>query len=155
MATDCIKTATSLFQSVSLMLPSDFSGAGVVFYYDLCDLPFVSLGAGLPARPQLPVSGIGRIAPILAQVSSLSSSFHDGFHFIELKHKKLTHLAQFVSPPIPNPSEVPELKASGARHMTALLSSRVRGIVGVGILASAGKVYYYESGMCRTRGIDQ
>ncbi|GEM_PF-2144075 len=39
--------------------------------------------------------------------------------------------------------------------MTALLSSRVRGIVGVGILASAGKVYYYESGMCRTRGIDQ
>lgn len=150
-----METAMSLFHSVSLMLPDDFSGTGVLFYDDLCDLPFVSLGAEHPARPRLPISGIGRIAPVLAQVSSLSSSFHDGFHFIELKHERLTHLAQFVSPPIPNLSEEPEPKASGARHMTALLSSRVRGIVGVGILASAGEVYYYESGVCRTRGIDQ
>lgn len=148
MGTGCMKTAASLFRSVSLMLPADFSGTGVIFYDHLEDLPFVALGADVPARPKLPITGIENIAPVLAQVSSLTSSFHDGFHFIDVRREKLTHLAQFVSPPLPSMVEDAAPNASGARHMTALLSSRVRGIVGVGVLASAGNVYYYQGGAC-------
>lgn len=155
METGRMKTAASLFRSVSLILPPDFSGTGVIFYDHLEDLPFVSLGSHGPARPKLPITGMENIASVLAQVSSLRSSFHDGFHFIDLTGEKLTHLAQFVSPPLPKLLKGAAPNASGARHMTALLSSKVRGIAGVGVLASAGQVYYYQDGECLAGGVAQ
>lgn len=130
---------------VAAKLPSDFSGLGVVFYRSLHALPHTPLTLPREEAPSLPVDGAAEVALSLARAGSKSSSHHDGFHFVHLVSLRLTHLSQYVSPPIPQRlASVPV--GGGARHMTAILASQVEGITSVGLLTQRGQIALYEGG---------
>jgi hypothetical protein len=138
--------ATTLLRCVALQLPTDFTGVGVVFYENLDALPFLGLEVFPAQQFRLPVNGLESIASTLACASSAKSGWHDGFHFVDVSGQQLTHLAQFISPPLPPTNEsVP--KASGARHMTAMLATKVEGIVGIGVLTHGHELAYFERGV--------
>lgn len=137
--------AKALLFAVSEKQPPDFSGLGVVFYEDLEALPLIALDSSESAAFLKPVEGIPAIAAALASVSSRSSGCHDGFHLIDIRNERLTHLAQFLSPPIPPQGDL-TVRASGARHMTALLATRVIGVLATGILGSSNEVTLYANG---------
>lgn len=127
-------------------LRPDFVGLGVVFYTDLNRLPFLQLAADLPL-PTLPVVGGRDIARHLVEVSRLRSRWHDGFHFVDREKECLTHLAQFVSPPLPKAGGfVPPL--TGARLMSAALATLVEGISHVGIISSRRELLLFSGGQC-------
>jgi hypothetical protein len=135
--------AITLLQRIADQLPSDFSGLGIVFYENLEKLPFISLEVLSRDQIHLPVRGIEAIASTLASVSSSSSGWHDGFHFVDTSKQQLTHLAQFLSPPLPEP-KTSAPKASGARHMTAMLAARINGIAGIGILTQSSELVFFD-----------
>jgi hypothetical protein len=137
--------AKNVLFAVSENQPSDFAGLGVVFYDYLEALPLIALDSSQTAESLTPVDGMQAIAATLASASSRSSGCHDGFHLVDLKTERLTHLAQFLSPPIPPKSDL-TVRASGARHMTALLATRVRGVVAIGILGTSDEVTLYANG---------
>lgn len=127
--------------------PRDFTGLGVVFYTSLADLPHLPLGQSLPAGLGLPVVGVERVAITLAAVSDRTSAWHDGFHLVEADTLSLTHLCQFLSPGIPTEfSHPPGAEPTGARHMTALLVSRLQGIECVGLLTNQDELTLFERG---------
>ncbi|WP_080582614.1 hypothetical protein [Xanthomonas phaseoli] len=127
-------------------LTSDFAGLGVVFYTDLNRLPFLQLAADAPV-PELPVIGSHEIATQLLEVSRVQSCWHDGFHFVDPEKECLTHLAQFVSPPLPKAGDaVPAL--TGARLMTASLASLVEGILHVGVISNRRELLLFSGGKC-------
>lgn len=139
--------ALGVLRAASAQLPADFAGLGVIFYATLDELSFLGLDVPPVAEIPLPVSGQAAIATALARVSSVRSGWHDGFHFVDVRREALSHLAQFVSPPLPQlPATAPA--AAGARHMTAALASRVRGIHGCGILTSRSELAYFSNGRC-------
>lgn len=123
----------------------DFSGLGIVFYDSLAALPFLPLEVAGSESFDLPVCGLGAISEVLTRTARPSSQWHDGFHFVQTGSVCLTHLCQFIAPPIPDTDNALP-RASGARHMTALLASRVSGIVNVGLLTQEREVTIYESG---------
>lgn len=126
-------------------LSDDFSGLGIVFYASLAALPFLPLEVTGSESFDLPVSGLSAISDVLARTARRSSHWHDGFHFVQAGSVCLTHLCQFIAPPLPDTGDALP-RASGARHMTALLASRVSGIVMVGLLTQERVVSIYESG---------
>lgn len=73
---------------------------------------------------------------------------HDGFHLIEAKSGDLTHIAQFVSPPLDvalaNPFAV---WPQGARQMTALLISTLPQVETAAVISAEGYVHIYENGL--------
>lgn len=140
--------AAKLLSDVARQRPDDFTGLGVVFYEDLKALPFIGLHVLSDHQIDLPVTDLGEISTQLAAASSASSAWHDGFHFVDGRARTLTHLAQFLSPPIPMPTERADAPlATGARHMTAMLASQLPGILGVGLLAQDGEITLFENGM--------
>lgn len=138
--------AASLLRQVARQLPTDFTGLGVVFYEKLDALPFIGLEVSPSQQFLLPVNGLVGIASALALASSAKSGWHDGFHFVDVSTQQLTHLAQFISPPLPRTGE-PAPKAAGARHMTAVLATRVKGIVGIGVLTQGHELAFFERGV--------
>lgn len=145
MASPVQQFAAALLRHIALQLPNDFTGLGVVFYEDLSALPFIALDISTGQKIRLPVNGLKDIASTLARASSATSDWHDGFHFVDVSKQQLTHLAQFLSPPLPQNGE-PAPKASGARHMTAMLSTKVEGIVGIGLLTHGHELAFFERG---------
>lgn len=134
-----------ILRHVAPQLSSDFTGFGIVFYDILTSLPYLQLAIVSDESFDLPVRGTELICEVLAQTSRLSSAWHDGFHFVDAGSRSLTHLCQYIAPPLPTLSNVVPL-ASGARHMTALLASRVVGISAVGLLTRDLNASIYESG---------
>lgn len=138
-------SAQLLLQHAAPRLASDFAGLGVVFYETLAALPHLQLEVRGDERFDLPVAGLVPISGLLARAARRSSPWHDGFHFVHVGSGALTHLCQFIAPPIPDPSEV-RPRAGGARHMTALLASSVPGIVAIGLLTHDREASIYEAG---------
>ncbi len=89
--------------------------------------------------------GANQIATVLSRLASVRSRWHDGFHFIDASAVRLTHVAQYISPPIP-PRLGPCSFMGGARHMSAILASRIDGIAMVGVLTSKGEISMYVDG---------
>lgn len=146
MPTPHTQAVMRLLTQVTQNLTEDFSGLGVVFYGSLQTLPFLPLEVGGDERFELPISGLDAMADVLARTARRSTHWHDGFHLVHIDQLRLTHLCQFISPPLPRAGEsVPQ--ASGARHMTALLASRVDGVVATGILTKERVASIYESGV--------
>lgn len=139
-------SADKLLRHAAPQLASDFAGLGVVFYDTLAALPHLQLEVGGDERFDLPVTGLEPISLLLARTARRSSPWHDGFHFVHVGSGALTHLCQFIAPPIPDPSEA-RPRAGGARHMTALLASNVPGIVAIGLLTHDRAASIYEAGV--------
>jgi len=138
-------SAQQLLQHAAPRLASDFAGLGVVLYETLAALPHLQLEVEGDERFDLPVAGLEPISGLLARTARRSSPWHDGFHFVHVGSGALTHLCQFIAPPIPDLSEV-HPRAGGARHMTALLASNVPGIVAIGLLTHDRAASIYEAG---------
>lgn len=141
-----IEFSRFILSAVAQRRPESFAGVGLIFYRDLAALPHLQL-RGSPECPALPVRGLLAIAETVAAVSAQSSPWHDGFHFIDIEEEMLTHLSQFLSPPIPSYPRAFDAKLpTGARQATALLASSTSGIACTGLVSVAGDVAIYENG---------
>jgi hypothetical protein len=138
-------SALQLLRQAAPRLAGDFAGLGIVFYDSLAALPHLQLEVSGDERFDLPVYGLDPICDVLARTARRSSRWHDGFHFVHAGSASLTHLCQFIAPPLPNASDAAP-RASGARHMTALLASKVAGIAAIGLLTHEGAASIYEAG---------
>ncbi len=144
-----------LLKQLKLLRPESFSGVGLVFYSHLEGLPSTPLGSQTATVPDLPVFGIEAIVRILASVSDHSSPWHDGFHMIDMRSKSLTHLSQYLAPPLRGLSKLPGDRPHGARQMTALLSSTIPGITYVGVLSTGEEIAVYENGNLLARATEK
>jgi len=138
-------SAEKLVRHAALKLTGDFVGLGVVFYDSLAALPHLQLEVVDDERFDLPVVGLVAIGEVLARTARRSSPWHDGFHFVHAGSGALTHLCQFIAPPLPGSAEATP-RAGGARHMTALLASKVAGVVAIGLLTHERAASIYEAG---------
>lgn len=134
-----------LLRHAAPKLAGDFAGLGVVFYDSLAALPHLQLEVIGDERFDLPVEGLEAIGEVLARTARRSSPWHDGFHFVHAGSGALTHLCQFIAPPLPGAADAAP-RASGARHMTALLASKVAGVVAIGLLNRECAASIYEAG---------
>lgn len=124
-----------------------FAGIGVVFYKPPLELPLASLGRSSTTKPLLPVHGVREIATTLAAVSDRASPWHDGFHLVDAQSLALTHIAQFIAPPLNHvPDIASDAQPTGARQMTALLTSRLPCVISVALLSAAGETSFYSEG---------
>jgi hypothetical protein len=139
-----IGKAEQVLRAIASLRNQDFSGIGVVFYEHLAHLPHLQLtDTSLMADP-------GRFAEVdlaiaLSSISVMSSPLHDGFHFVDARSWQLTHLSQFISPPIPSDA-AQRYHGTGARLMAALLASLLSGIVGVGLVSHGGEIHLFSHG---------
>jgi hypothetical protein len=138
-------SALQLLRNTAPRLASDFAGLGIVFYDSLAALPHLRLEVGGDERFDLPVFGLEPICEVFARTARQSSAWHDGFHFVCAGTTTLTHLCQFIAPPLPGVADAAP-RASGARHMTALLASKVAGIAAIGLLTHERAASIYEAG---------
>jgi hypothetical protein len=141
---NAISRAEQILRAVADLRSKDFAGVGVVFYECLAQLPHLRLTNGsVQADP-------GRfvdvdLASALSSLSAIGSPLHDGFHFVDVRSWHLTHLSQFISPPIPHNAEQ-QLHGAGARLMAALLASLQPGIVCAGLVSMGGGVHLFSRG---------
>ena len=139
-----IGRAEHVLRAIADMRDQDFSGVGVVFYELLAHLPHLQLtGSSVKADP-------GRFAEVdlaiaLSSISVMSSPLHDGFHFVDVHSWQLTHLSQFISPPIPADA-AQRFQGTGARLMAALLASLLPGLVCVGLVSHGGEIHLFSLG---------
>jgi hypothetical protein len=135
-----------LLKQIKRLRSESFSGVGLVFYSHLAELPSVPLGQRNAIKPDLPIFGVDEISRVLVKVSDHDSPWHDGFHMIDTQSHSLTHLSQFLAPPVKDFAQLPEDLPSGARQMTALLTSLIPGIRYVGVLSMGDEITLYENG---------
>jgi len=140
-----------LLEQIKKLRSESFSGVGLVFYFRLDELPSMPLGRQNAMKPDLPIFGVEAISRILAKVSDHESPWHDGFHMIDMESQSLTHLSQFLAPPLKGSAQISEDRPSGARQMTALLTSLVPGIAFVGVLSMGNDVVVYKNGKILAR----
>ncbi|QXH48129.1 diadenylate cyclase [Pseudomonas xanthosomatis] len=136
----------TLLKLISATKKKQFSGVGIVFYNDLQLLPMTALGSTATPKPHLPISQIDTIARTLTILSDLQSPWHDGFHLINSDSQALTHISQFLAPPLDHLPDNKYSRPSGARLMTAMLSSMVTGIDCIGVLNTSGEITIYQNG---------
>jgi len=137
--------ARKLLTAIASHRSDNFTGVGIVFYVDLSNLPYLQLTNELEDPTATRFDGHD-IAEVLLSISTQSSALHDGFHFVDEKSWNLTHLSQFISPPIPyNASQ--RFHGTGARLMAAALASVLPGICYVGLVSNAGDVHLLRGGI--------
>lgn len=124
---------------------SDFSGIGVV----VCDV-----ADALPIHPLRTVSAIpcaGNLVSQLSSVSSIHSTFHDGFHIVSTDWR-LLKVAQYFSPPIVATVDINWTRQFGGRYLAALFGSALPSVKATGIASNGfglaifqdGKEIYFE-----------
>lgn len=135
---------------------ADFVGLGVIAYKTFAGLPVVPLGSHMNSYLGLPIVGARNVMSTLASLATQSSIMHDGFHLIEASSGDLTHVAQFVSPPL-NAALANPLAAwpQGARQMTALLVSTLPQVEFSAVVSANGNVQIYVGGKEESGGVDR
>lgn len=81
---------------------------------------------------------------MFARTARQSSAWHDGFHFVCAGTTTLTHLCQFIAPPLPGVADATP-RASGARH-DGVAGIEVAGIAASGLLTHERAASIYEAG---------
>lgn len=121
-----------------------FTGIGLIMYQGKANsLPIVALR--LPRRGLL-LPKIDHIAveELLLKISSEDNKYHDGFHLLN-ENLELTHLSQYVAPPIIKKILVGKL-AGGSRFRTALYSSLLPNVICTGIVSKGGEINLFIKG---------
>lgn len=134
-----------LLLNVRKMASKSFTGTGIVFYKNLDQLNYTSL-----SNYELKLQE-NNIDQFISEISLPQSGLHDGYHFLSLKNFNLTHVAQYISPPIEtNMSEfIQKIQPCGAREMSAMLTSLIPGIDSVGLISHNKIVKIYRKGELR------
>lgn len=135
---------SALLADVSAKRTCSFTGTGIVFYYSLDELPHLQMTSEENASYPLDTVDIQAMGKTLCAIADASSQWHDGFHFVSADSWQLTHVSQFVAPPIGSSGK--PILGSGARYVTALLSSQVEGIAYVGLVGRQGDALLFRKG---------
>lgn len=123
---------------------AEFCGVGLLVCRDVSALPRWPL-----TRAQPPQSG-GDVVATICSVSMLNGP-HDGFHILS-PDWALTHTNQYIAPPVPPDFRlVVGLPGFGARHMSALLASRLPTVICAGVLNTRRRVLVFADGGLRTQ----
>lgn len=139
--------ATRLLLQLARNRNAEFKGIGLVFYRNLFSLPHLPLGGPDSLRTQLPVIREAQIVATLLAAADEASVWHDGFHFVDIESRALTHLAQFLAPPLSNFRGFSERYwPSGARQAAAILTSMLDGIDCVGLVDQSGHIRVFGKG---------
>lgn len=115
-----------------------FSGVGII----VCDAP--------ERIPLFPIRQFGSLAhvdteQVLAQISTPTSEFHDGFHVLSSQWE-LTRVAQYFSPPIIQTSNIDRSKRFGGRYLAALFGSALLGVDATGIASKEFGIAVFAGG---------
>jgi hypothetical protein len=114
-------------------------------------LPVTSLGDQSLFEPRLPVRGIEAMAEVLARISTLESKWHDGFHLIDTRAVEMTHVSQFLAPPIDSAARLPvPATPIGARQMAAILGSMLPIVECAALLTKGGESLVFRAGAALT-----
>lgn len=136
-----------LLMKVAVNRPADFVGLGVIAYSTTEGLPVFPLGRAVHAQADLPVHGEEQVMNALSSIATRNNPQHDGFHLINGENGDLTHLAQFVSPPLDKAcAHLRENLPNGARQMTALLISLMHQVLFAAVVTADGNVQMYIKG---------
>jgi hypothetical protein len=136
--------AEQVLRAIAHLRDQDFTGVGVVFYEGLAHLPHLQLTDSTVKADPRQFAEVD-LAVALSSISVMSSPLHDGFHFVDARNGQLTHLSQFISPPIPSDA-AHRFRGTGARLMAALLTSLLPGIVCVGLVSHGGEIHLFSHG---------
>jgi len=143
-----------LLEQVQSHASHAFSGLGLIFYSSLSDLPIVALGDQSLFPHTLPVADRPTLASLLADISTFSSPWHDGFHLIDASSFELTHISQFLSPPV---DFLRESRSQGlpvgARHMAAMAGSKIASVSYTALLSNKGVPTVFQRGCSFLRGV--
>lgn len=136
-----------LLSSIKGAVGAEFTGIGLIFYSPPLNLPARSLGDPALFVPRLPISGDAAIAGLLAGISRSDSPWHDGFHLIDAASFQLTHVCQFLSPPLdligePEKGNLPV----GARWYSALAISKLPQVILTALIGQQGTQVIFRQG---------
>lgn len=136
--------------------PVDFVGIGIIAYSAIEGLPVVPLGSESNAQIDLPISGESNITKALSLLATRRNARHDGFHLIDSNSGDLTHIAQFVSPPLDAVGANPHAAwPHGARQMAALLISTLPQVDITAVVSADGNIQLYEKGIQTMPGVQK
>lgn len=141
-----------LLRAILASAGRDFTGIRLVIYRQPMQLPCRSLGDQALFEARLPVAGAAaegrrRLAQVLAGISRRGSRWHDGFHLIEASTFQLTHVCQFLSPPLDLlPEPAPGQEPVGARWQSTVATSRLPGVALTALISSRGEPFIFEQG---------
>ncbi|AQQ67570.1 hypothetical protein Mag101_07875 [Microbulbifer agarilyticus] len=127
-----------LLYEVWLKSRGDFSGLGVVVCDVAADLPIVNLRGITPDTT-------GALVDVLARISREKNIYHDGFHILSTGGK-LTHAAQYFSPPIVRDAFFDKSRIVGGRFVAALYGSAITGVAMTGIVSSGHGLSIFKNG---------
>ncbi len=106
-----------------------FSGIGVILYDNFDNLSVI------PLRVTAPPLASGDLSQQLAAISVETSDYHDGFHLISANWR-LTHVAQYFSPPIVADAKIDRTKKFGGRYLAALFGSAIPNVTLCGTVSN-------------------
>lgn len=128
----------SLLYEARVESGANFSGIGIVVCNSIIDLPIIGLRDTTPDIT-------GDAVKILAEISSYKSEYHDGFHILN-ENGKLTHVAQYFSPPIVNEAYFDRSRLIGGRFVAALFGSTMSGVKMTGIVSEGHGISIFKNG---------
>lgn len=123
----------------------EFTGLGIIFYKSLNNLPYLTLHENKLSSDVC----FSDLIKTLLKISEYSSPYHDGFHFIDVQTMEITHISQYISPPVEliNDLNLEAIIPCGAREMTAFLTSKINGILYVGLISSDKIIKIFKNGI--------
>lgn len=126
--------------------PLRFAGLGLLLYRSPVELALAPLAPSSHSSA-LPTRSMDEAIDLLRRLADLNNPLHDGFHLVDAGRLVITHVCQFVSPPIPSklPIALPDFPI-GARHMTAILASYVPSVVLTAVLTDRNQATLIERG---------
>lgn len=84
---------------------------------------------------------------LLADISSLTSPWHDGFHLVDSDLFAITHVSHFFSPPVDlGEVKFTSLAPVGARQMAAVLGSMLGSVDYVALLNARAQLSVFQRG---------
>lgn len=135
-----IKRLRNLLADVELAAGPNFSGIGLL----ICDapesLPIISL------RDRLPLTSTEDVVATLAEISSVESEFHDGFHILTTDFSILK-VAQYFSPPAKSGLAIDRSKPIGGRYLAAQFGSALPGVYLSGIASEKLGIAVFRDGI--------
>lgn len=139
------KSFIKLLKEIANYKVNNFSGLGLILYNSksFLDIPCISLRPSFESPTNISLDHQKNAVNFLLKISQNSHPFHDGFHFFDEKGK-LTHISQYLAPPI-IPDVIPN-ELCGSRYLTALCASILKGVIATGIITHDYNIFYFEKG---------
>lgn len=133
-----------LLKEISKRKTSNFTGLGLILYNSklLSSIPCCDMRPSSKCPKGIFINKKSTV-DFFVKISQKSHPWHDGYHLFNEKGK-LTHISQYLAVPI-IPNVIPN-ELYGARHLSAQLASRIKGIIAIGLVNQNYSSFYFEKG---------